>query len=315
MLRVVSLLILFYSPFLSADKYAPVDVLMPLQQVSDNVYYVMGAPGIATDNAGFISNAGFVVTEKGVVVVDGLGTPSLALKLRQLIRSVTDKPVIKVIVTHYHADHIYGLQVYKDEGAEIIAPVGVYEYLESPNAKERLEERQFSLEPWVNEETYLVNPDKVIDMDTVIELGTTKIQLHYLGAAHSTGDLSVYIEPEKVLFSGDIIFEGRVPFVGDADTKRWLEALDEMRSHKLTALVPGHGPAARKPDQALKRTRDYLAYLRQAMGSAVEEMTEFAEAYEAADWAPFKKVPAFSAANRRNAYQVYLSMEQEMMGK
>jgi glyoxylase-like metal-dependent hydrolase (beta-lactamase superfamily II) len=307
---------LFFSAVLrAADAYPPVDVRMDLRQVGEGVWYVMGAPGMASDNAGFISNAGFVLTSKGVVVIDGLGTPSLAKKLRGLIATQTDKPVIAVLVTHYHADHIYGLQVFKDEGAEIIAPAGSFDYLASANAVSRLDERRFSLDPWVNASTRLIRPDRIIDKDTRLQFGDLSVQLHYLGAAHSSGDMSVYLEGERILFSGDIIFEGRLPFVGDANSKRWLQALEDMNRQRLRALVPGHGPAARKPAQALANTRDYLALLRRSMGNAVAEMNEFAAAYAAVDWSAYRKLPAFEAANRRNAYQVYLSMEQEAMGQ
>ena len=307
-------LLLIYSGLLSAaETYPPVEVAMQLRQLGANSYYVMGAPGIATDNAGFISNAGFVITPEGVVVIDGLGTPSLAWKLRELIRGVTDKPVIKVLVTHYHADHIYGLQVYQDEGAEIIAPAGVYAYLDAPNARSRLEERRVSLYPWVNEQTRLVKPDRVIEQDSELALGGVRLQLIYLGAAHSDGDMAVFVEPDGVMFTGDIIFEGRLPFVGDADSKRWLATLEAMSQRQLKGLVPGHGPAARNPALALSKTRDYLALLRQSMGAAVAEMTEFAEAYDAVDWSAFSHLPAFTETNRRNAYQVYLAMEREAM--
>lgn len=94
----------------------------------------------------------------------------------------------------------------------------------------------------------------------------------------------VSVAPDGVLFSGDIIFEGRVLFVGDADTKRWLQAIDPMQQNRLKALIPGHDPAASKPNEALAATRDYLVYLRQVMGAAVEGFQDFSEAYEQADW-------------------------------
>jgi glyoxylase-like metal-dependent hydrolase (beta-lactamase superfamily II) len=125
----------------------------------------------------------------------------------------------------------------------------------------------------------------------------------------------MYVVQDRVLFSGDIIFEGRVPFVGDADTKRWLETLQALETNQLHALVPGHGPAAKDPVEAVARTREYLAYLREVMGAAVENLDDFADAYDAADWSQFENQPAFKAANRRNAYQVFLSMEAEALGQ
>jgi glyoxylase-like metal-dependent hydrolase (beta-lactamase superfamily II) len=235
--------------------------------------------------------------------------------MREHIRRITDKPVVKVVVSHYHADHIYGLQVFKDEGAEIVAPRGAYEYLDSPVSAERLDERRLSLDPWVNDDTRLVRPDLLIEEFEQFSLGGIDFQLNYLGSAHSEGDLTMYVVQDRVLFSGDIIFERRVPFVGDADTRRWLETLQALETDQLLALVPGHGPAANDPVAAVARTRRYLAYLRDVMGAAVEELEDFAVAYEAADWSPFEQMPAFRAANRRNAYQVFLSMEAEALGQ
>lgn len=295
------------------EAYPPVSVDMPVTPLTDDVYYVQGLPGAATEHEGFVSNAGFIVTSEGVVVFDALGSPSLAWKLRQRIREITDKPVVRVVVSHYHADHVYGLQVFADEGAEILGPQEALDYVDSAVGRERLEERRFSLDPWVNERTRLVTPDVLIGEDRVFDLGGKRFRIHYLGKAHSDGDLAMLVEPDNVLFSGDLIFEGRVPFVGNADTKLWLENLQAMETTGLAALVPGHGPAAAHPDEAIRLTREYLVYLRQVMGQAVDDFTEFAEAYEAADWSAFEDLPAFEQANRVNAYGVYLSMERESM--
>lgn len=295
------------------NKYAPVDVDMQLKQVAEHTWYVQGKAGMATDNAGFISNAGVIVTDAGVIIFDALGTPSLAQKLLNKIREITDKPIIKVFVSHYHADHIYGLQVFKEQGAEIIAPAGVYEYLDSEVAANRLEERQLTLDPWVNDKTHLVTPDKVIDKLTKMKVGNIDLTINVMGSAHSEGDMTLYVENDRVLFTGDIIFEGRVPFIGSDNTKHWLESLKEIETQKLHALVPGHGALAKDPMKGIKLTRTYLAFLRDKMGVAVEAMTDFDEAYQAVDWSAYKNLPAFEAANRKNAFQVYISMENESL--
>jgi glyoxylase-like metal-dependent hydrolase (beta-lactamase superfamily II) len=286
---------------------------MEIRKVSEHVYYVEGKPGIATDNEGFISNAGFVVTADGVVVFDSLGTPSLAHKLVQQIATVTDQPIKKVVVSHFHADHIYGLQVFEELGAEVIAPYGAQKYMQSEAAASRLEERQLSLDPWVNEDTRLVLPDTTVDESYNFSLGGIDFTINYLGKAHSDGDLTMLVEPDRVLFSGDIIFEGRIPFVGNADSKKWLDTLTKLETGGLTALVPGHGPASTNPGETISLTRRYLAYMRKVLGEGIEELMPFDEVYEAADWSEFEDLPAFEEGNRINAYQVYLSMEAELL--
>jgi len=293
--------------------YAPASVDMKVKRVTEHVYYVEGTPGVATDNEGFISNAGFVVTGAGVVVFDALGTPSLGQMLLEMIRAITDEPVVRVIASHYHADHIYGLQVFEDLDAEILAPAGAEKYLASQNARERLEERRFTLDPWVDERTRLVYPDQYLDEGLQFRLGDVEFIVTTVGAAHSDGDLTLYVAPDRVLFSGDVIFEGRVPFLGDANTRHWLKVLERMEKEQLVALIPGHGAAADNPNEAIGLTRRYLAYLRDNMAQAVSEFVPFSEAYKAIDWSAFEGLPAFAEANRRNAYQVYLSLEAELL--
>ena len=297
----------------ATGKYAATSVEMVVKKVSEHVYYVEGIPGIATDNEGFISNAGFVVTSDGVVVFDSLGTPSLADKLVQKIKSITSQPIKKVVVSHFHADHIYGLQVFEELGAEIIAPYGAQKYIRSEAAASRLEERQFSLDPWVNEDTRLVLPDTTVSKSTQFTLGGIDFTINFMGKAHSDGDLTMLVEPDKVLFSGDIIFEGRIPFVGNADSKKWLDTLTKLETGGLAALVPGHGPASTDPKITISLTRRYLAHLREVMGVGIEDLTPFDEVYAEADWSEFKHLPAFEEGNRINAYQVYLSMEAELL--
>jgi len=308
-MRLLALLMFMSSTLLHAAEYAESTVEMVLKKVSEHVYYVQGAAGIATDNEGFISNAAAVVTDDGVIIIDALGSPSLAEKFLALLREVTDKPISKVIVTHYHADHIYGLQRFKDLGAEVIGPVGSQDYLDSPVAEERLEERRFSLSPWVNDETRLVRPDRVITADEEFSFGGLDFAIHLHGPAHSDGDLSLLVKNDAVLITGDIIFEGRIPFTGGADTAHWLKILNNLDTIDLKALIPGHGPVARDPNGAIQLTLRYLSHVRSVMNAAVEDMLPFDEAFTEADWGEFANLPAFNAAHRRNAYGVYLSLE------
>ncbi len=294
-------------------NYPPVPVEMPVKRVSQSVYLVQGAAGIATDNAGFVSNAGFVVTGEGVVVFDALGTPPLAHRLVTEIRRITPEPIRHVVLSHFHADHAYGLQVFADLGAEIIASSGVREYLSSEIAGTRLAERRRSLAPWVDASTRLVMPHRFVESDYRFRLGDHDFLVTNHGSAHSEGDVTLYVEPDRVLFSGDILFEARIPFLGSANTRGWLQTLTKLEATDVRAMIPGHGPMSDHPKQTLSLTRRYLQYVRQEMGNAVADWVPFDEAYERVNWEDFMEYPAFLEANRRNAYAVYLSLEAESL--
>jgi glyoxylase-like metal-dependent hydrolase (beta-lactamase superfamily II) len=285
-------------------------------RVSAHVWYVQGRPGPASAaNRGYNSNAGFVVTPEGVVVIDALGTPALGHALLAAIRSVSALPVRRVIVTHYHADHFYGLAAFKAAGADIWAHQAAREYLDGAEAQARLEQRRRVLAPWVDDTTQLLPPDRWLDGDSAFVLGGMHFDLMYMGPAHAPDDLVVVVREDQVLFSGDIMFSGRVPFVGSADSRRWLAAMDQLLRLQPKAMVPGHGAVSRDPAADLAFTRDYLRYLRASMGKAAEEMLPFDEAYRQTDWDRYRNMPAFDAANRVNAYGTYLLMERELLEK
>ncbi len=142
-------------------------------------------------------------------------------------------------------------------------------------------------------------------------MGDVTFTINYMGKAHSDGDLSMLVEPDMVLFSGDIlIFEGRVPFVGSSDTKNWLDTLTKLETSGLTALSC-HGPASTNETIAL--TQLWLT-LREVMGAAVDEFIPFDEAYADADWSSFRTCPRSQKATVSTPTR-YLSMEAELLGQ
>lgn len=298
----------------SAAEYAPVTVTVSPLQLSPSVYYVRGHPGMASHaNEGFISNAGFVVTDEGVVVFDALGTVPLGRELLRAIRTVTDRPVRRVIVSHYHSDHVYGLQAFKEAGAEVWAHRLARDYPESETAAARLAERRGTLAPWVNEATRVMPADRWLDDDSSFRLGGLTFRIYAVGHAHTPEDLMMLVEEENVLFIGDLMFAGRIPFVGDGNTRVWLEAINKAIAHRPQVLIGGHGEASRNAEADLAFTREYLGFLRKTMGEAADALMDFAEAYERIDWTRYSHLPVFEVANRRNAYNTYLRMQNESL--
>jgi glyoxylase-like metal-dependent hydrolase (beta-lactamase superfamily II) len=303
---------------LCATAQAANDVTVPMKavRVGAHSYFVQGLPGAASsENQGFMSNAGFVVTRDGVVVFDALASPPLAEKLLGLIRSIPRQPIRRVIVSHYHADHFYGLQVFKAQGAEIWAHRAAEGATRTEEAAQRLAQRKEALFPWVDDDTHLLEADHFVDGDTDFEMGGLHFALRHVGPAHTREDLAMLVREDGVLYAGDVVFRGRVPFVGDADSRAWIAALDKLIAAHPKVLVPGHGAPSRTPRADLVFTRDYLRYLRTTMGEAARNLVPFDEAYEKTDWSKYRAMPAFNEANRVNAYNQYLRLEAEGTGE
>ena len=305
--------------------YGTVSLPFVLHKVPDApVYYVIGRSGVpGADNEGHTSNAGFVVTHAGVVVFDALGTPALGYRLLQRIREVTDQPVERIVISHYHADHVYGLQAFKEHAGDppvwaqglALGYIGGTAASQGEDARRRLDQRREALFPWVNEDTYIVAPDHTFDKQATFEVGGVTFELKHLGPAHAPGDSIMLVKDYGVLFSGDVIYEGRVPFLDspETDIDRWLQGLDYLSALQPQPrfVIPGHGTASDNLQQAIALTRDYIEYVRNAMQQAVADFVPFEAAYEATDWSDYADMPAFDASNRGNAYRIYLEMEAE----
>jgi len=322
--RLVITALIAACPFVTAaaqtlSPYAPLTIPLKIEQVPGNsIWYSTGNPGIpGKDNEGNTSNAGFVVTSDGVVVFDALGTPSLGWALLEQIRKITDKNIRYVVASHYHADHIYGLQAFRDHTSAIIVAQersGEYkdnEHTADERANQRLDQRRTALFPWVDGNTRVVPPDITFKERMTITIGERRLTLLYAGPAHSSSDMMMMVEPDGVLFAGDIVQNGRIPFMNsdDVSTMQWLQALDEVARLDPKYIIPGHGRTSTRASQAIAFTRDYIQYVRNTMATAVQNWTDFDVAYEQADWSKYREMPAFASNNRGNAYRIYLELE------
>jgi glyoxylase-like metal-dependent hydrolase (beta-lactamase superfamily II) len=308
-----------------STPYGTVSLPFKLHKVEGApVYYVIGRSGVPDSvNEGHTSNAGFVVTDAGVVVFYALGTPALGYRLLQRIREVTDRPIERIIISHYHADHVYGLQAFKQHANDppvwaqrlALGYVGGTSASQGEDAQRRLKQRREALFPWVDENTYIVVPDHTFDEEMTFEVGGITFILKHLGPAHAPADSIMLVKDYGVLFSGDVIYKGRVPFLDspETDIDQWLKGIDYLTRLQPPPrfVIPGHGQPSANIKEAVATTAGYIHYVRDSMRQAADDLIPFDEAYEATDWSEYKDMPAFDGSNRGNAYRIYLEMEAE----
>ena len=194
----------------------------------------------------------------------------------------------------------------------ILAHPAGKEYLGSETAQRRLEASRQDLAPWVDGQTRLVPADRWLDAErSTLRVGSFDFLIEHVGPAHTPEDLVVSVPRRSVLFAGDLVFRGRIPFVGQADSRQWIASLARLMEFDAKIMVPGHGALSEDPKADLQMTRDYLVHLRKTMAEAAQNLEPFEEAYAKADWSRFEHMPLFRAANRMNAYNTYLLMEQQ----
>jgi cyclase len=212
---------------------------------------------IASDEGLAGGNAGFVIGDDGVAVIDTFQDPRPAKALLDQIRKLTPLPIRFVVNTHYHFDHVNGNDVFAAAGATIVAHRNVRAWLRTENIK--------MLDPPVTPEKKvrvqsLPLPTIVHDGHISLYLGSRRIDIRYY-PGHTGGDSVVWIQDTHDVFCGDMLWKEHVPNLIDASTKAWIESLDAMqKDYGLSTWVPGHGDVANAPD--VVTFRNYLVDLR-----------------------------------------------------
>jgi glyoxylase-like metal-dependent hydrolase (beta-lactamase superfamily II) len=260
-------------------------------------------------------NAGFVVTTKGVVVVDALASPRQAERLVRTIRGITRRRIEWLILTHHHPDHHFGASVLRRYGAKVIAHPD-RRVLASEAGEDALIAdwvRVVGLEAMRGFE-FADSPDRPVTGTDTLVLGGYNVVVTHPGPAHSAGDLLVWLPEERILFAGDLLVEDAVTMVVDGGSKELLEALDAIDSLHPRLAVPGHGAIPDRPGALVQRTRAYIEGLRAAVRSAVQEGIPLGRALSGFPPADENRPVSINSRRRRNAVRVYLEEEKTFMG-
>jgi glyoxylase-like metal-dependent hydrolase (beta-lactamase superfamily II) len=208
-------------------------------------------------------NTGVIVGDDAVMVIDTQATPAMAGDVIRHIRTVTDKPIKTVVLSHYHAVRVLGASAYKPD--HIIASRDTYDLIvergEADKASEigrfpRLFRAVESVPPG------MTWPTITFSGQMSIWLGKLEVQLLQVGRGHTKGDTIAWLPEQRILFSGDLVEFDATPYAGDAYFRDWPKTLDALAAMKPLALVPGRGAALTTPEQVaagLQGTRDFIA--------------------------------------------------------
>lgn len=212
-----------------------------------------------------LTNAGIIVGDEGVMVIDSLRVPSFARDLIADVRRVTPLPIRYLVDTHSHWDHSWGNEVFTD--SLIIGHENCRAEMVDLDRVESWRERAVgSAMPWSDEaRTVNVTPPTITFASSMcLHLGEREIHLRWLGRAHTSGDIFIHLPQDRLVFTGDVAQDRGVPYMGDGYIPDWSETDNRLLTLDAERFVSGHGPVGDRA--ALAEARDFVV----AMGSAVE---------------------------------------------
>ena len=289
------------SPMSSAAVPTHAEIPPPaIEEVSKGIYAYL-----QLDGSWFLNNAGCIVGEKTVTVVDSTGTEARARAWHAAIRRVTEKPVSTLIDTHAHGDHTYGNFMFA-ESAIIASEVCRKEIIASGTGA-------FALFPMVDFGECPVTPPTVTFEDKLsVYVDDLKIELQFMAPAHTTTDIVAWIPERKLLFSGDLIFNGGTPFALAGSIGGWLEALDRNEALGPETIVPGHGPVA--GPGVIQEVRDYLLFIQETAKRGLEAGTPPLELAQSLDLGKFDSLHDKERLVP-NLHRAYSELRGEQWGK
>ncbi|MBR9651229.1 MBL fold metallo-hydrolase [Thalassovita aquimarina] len=293
-----------------ADQYPQSELYSKPVEVIPHVFTATGATAPPSyENSGHNNNLSFIVTDEGVVVINGGASVRLAKALHDEIKAVTDQPVKLVINENGQGHAMLGNAYWVDQGVDILAHVDAIEAF--------TEEADFILQGMEGynkdkaEGTRIVTPNLSFEDEYNLTLGGVDIHVMHLGPAHDPGDTQVWLPQWGMLIAGDIAFHERMlPIFEGTCTSCWIETWEtKLEPLNPTYVIPGHGHMTNLA-QVRRYTHDYLVDLRTKIGEHIDNGGDLAEAYYV-DQERWRNLDTFDELATKNAGRVFEEMEWE----
>ncbi|MCP3789929.1 quinoprotein relay system zinc metallohydrolase 1 [Pseudomonas sp. N2-11] len=251
---------------------ADFDYRLAPRQIAQGTWVLEGSTdNFQKANGGNVVNTAFIVTDAGVVVIDSGPSKRYGEAMRQAIAGVTDKPVIEVLLTHHHPDHVLGNQAFAE--VPIAALAGTTELLRQQG--DAMAENMYRLVGDWMRGTEVVLPTDVVQPGRR-EVGGHRLRLLGL-AGHTGADLAIFDETTGVLFAGDLVFyERALTTPNSPGLDVWQRDLDTLQALPWQQLVPGHGPVA-SDSRPFAQMHDYLRWLDGLMREGAEQGADMVE--------------------------------------
>lgn len=292
------------------DLYPQSELYAKPVEVIPHVWSAIGATAPPTyENAGHNNNLSFIVTDEGVVVVNGGASARLAAALHEEIKQVTDQPVVLVINENGQGHAMLGNSYWADLGVDILAHEEAIAEVEAHGHSILEGMQRYNRDR--AEGTRVVPANISFHDELIMELGGVRIEVLHLGPAHGPGDTQVWLPQWSMLIAGDIAFHERMPPIfPDTCTSCWIETFDgPFTALGATYVIPGHGHPTNMA-QVTRYTSDYLKDLRYKIRDHIDAGGDLTDAYYV-DQSAWATLDTFEELATKNAGRVYEEMEWE----
>lgn len=282
---------------------------LAIEQAGPGIYVHHGVlEDLAEGYHGDICNVSFIVGSKGIAVIDTGGSFNTGQQLHEAIRKISPLPILYVINTHVHPDHIFGNAAFVQDKPAFVG------HARLADAMERRRETYMRInQTWLGDGfagSEMIKPTQVVQDSLELDLGDRKLQLTAYPAAHTNTDVTVLDSKTSTLWTGDLLFVERTPSI-DGDIKGWIDVISKLKTVPAMQAVPGHGPVVKAWQTALDNEQRYLSILLNDIRASIKKGEVMESAMGTAAASEKDKWALFSIVNRRNVNAVYPALEWE----